>query len=400
MFSADLHIHSKYSYACSRDISLDAMADWANLKGIDLISSADFTHPGWLQELKNNLVQGDEGIHEYKSVKFVLGTEVNCVFRGSNSYHRIHILMFLPNFTSVYRLNEKLANFGDLTHNGRPNISICPRDLVEMILGIHSDSIVIPAHIWTPWYGLYGSKFGFDNYQEVFGDMSDYIYGFESGLSSHPAMNWGISELADKTIVSFSDAHSAPRIGREFTVFDTEITYLGLLEGLKRGSVAYTGEFYSEVGKYHYDGHRRCGISQHPTITTQIGAACSACNKPLTLGVLNRVLRLSNEQLGLHRGSDGFITVSNRYPPFINLIPLKDIIAQVMQKGANTKVVSREYLRILSSLGSEIDILVRLEEEDIITQTGEDIARVIMNCRSGDVSIEPGYDGVYGIISF
>ena len=200
--------------------------------------------------------------------------------------------------------------------------------------------------------------------------------------------------------IPFSDAHSAPRIGREFTVFDTEITYLGLLEGLKRGSVAYTGEFYSEVGKYHYDGHRRCGISQHPTITTQIGPDCSVCNKPLTLGVLNRVLRLSNEQLELHHRSDGFITVSNRYPPFINLIPLKDIIAQVMQKGANTKVVGREYLRIMSSLGSEIEILVRLQEDAVIPQAGEDIARAIINCRKGDVLIEPGYDGVYGKICF
>ena len=400
MFAADLHIHSKYSYACSKDISLDALAAWANLKGIDLISSADFTHPGWIKEIKKYLVQCDEGIYEYKNVKFVLGTEVSCIYRESNSYHRIHILMFLPNFASVYRMNEKLVNFGDFTQNGRPNVSMCPRDLVEMLLDIHPDGIVIPAHIWTLWYGLYGSKFGFDNYQEVFGDMSDYIYAFESGLSRHSAMNWGIIELADKTIVSFSDAHSASRIGREFTVFDTELTYRGLLDGLKGGSVAYTGEFYSEEGKYHYDGHRKCGISQHPTITTQIGPDCSVCNKPLTLGVLNRVLRLSNEQLELHHRSDGFITVSNRYPPFINLIPLKDIIAQVMQKGANTKVVGREYLRIMSSLGSEIEILVRLQEDAVIPQAGEDIARAIINCRKGDVLIEPGYDGVYGKICF
>ena len=399
MFVADLHLHSRYSYACSRDISLESLAYFAQLKGLDLISTADFTHPDWLQELETHLVKGDEGLHEYRGVKFLLGSEVNCVFRKGNTNHRIHILMFMPDFEAVHQINGKLQNYGNLSANGRPDLRICPRDLIEMLLGVHRDAIIIPAHIWTPWYGLYGSKFGFDDYEKAFGDMSDYIYAFESGLSSHPAMNWGISSLANKTIVSFSDAHSNVRMGREFTVFDAELTYKGFLDALKNGSIAYTGELYSENGKYHYDGHRLCGISQHPSVTTQMGPECRICHKPLTLGVLNRVLALSNEELDMHRGYDGFITVSNRYPPFINLIPLRDIISKAIQKGPNTKAVNEEYLRILSALGSEIEILVRREEDQLIASAGEDVATMIMKCRNGNISIEPGFDGVYGKIT-
>jgi len=400
MFVADLHLHSRYSYACSRDISLESQSYSAQLKGLDLISTADFTHPGWLLELETNLVQGDEGLHEYRGVKFLLGTEVNCVFRKGNTNRRIHVLIFMPDFGSVHQVNEKLQNFGDLSGNGRPDLKICPRDLVEMLLGIHFDAVVIPAHIWTPWYGLYGSKFGFDDYKEAFCDMSDYIYAFESGLSSHPAMNWGISGLTNKTIVSFSDAHSSVRMGREFTVFDAELNYKGFVDALKNGSIAYTGEFYSEEGKYHYDGHRRCGISQHPNITAQRGPECRVCHKSLTLGVLNRVIKLSNNNLDLHHGCDGFITVSNRRPAFINVIPLRDIISEVIQKGPNTKAVNEEYLRILSALGSEIEILVQLEEDKLIANAGEDVATMIMKCRMGTLSIEPGFDGVYGKITF
>ena len=400
MFAADLHLHSKYSYACSRDISLESLAYFAQLKGLDLISTADFTHPKWLQELETQLVKGDEGLHEYRGVKFLLGTEVNCVFKKGNTNHRIHVLMFMPDFGTVHQINEKLQNFGNLSGNGRPNLKICPRDLVEMLLSVHPDAIVIPAHIWTPWYGLYGSKSGFDSYKEAFDDMSDYIYAFESGLSSHPAMNWGISSLTNKTIVSFSDAHSNARMGREFTVFDADLTYNGLLDALKNGSIAYTGELYSEEGKYYYDGHRRCGISQHPDITTQMGSECRMCHKSLTLGVLNRVIALSNKKLDMHRECDGFIRVSNRYPAFINLISLRDIISEAIQKGPNTKAVNEEYIRILCALGSEIEIMVQLEEDKLIAYAGEDVATMIMKCRMGTLSIEPGFDGVYGKISF
>lgn len=410
-FIADLHIHSRYAYATSKNLSLENLAYWAKLKGIDLLACGDFTHPAWFAELAQKLEGGEDGLYRFQGTNFVLGTEVSCVYRQEERQRRVHLLLFLPDMASVARLNSELARFGKLEGDGRPTLKLSARDLTELALGVNPECMVIPAHVWTPWYGLYGSKSGFDRLEDAFLDMAKHIHAVETGLSSDPAMNWIVPQLSDRTIVSFSDAHSLPKLGREVTVFDAPLSYSGLSQALAENLVAYTAEFPPQEGKYHYDGHRKCGVSQHPNETACRGVACPVCSRPLTLGVLNRVGYVTQQeedpsapaQLGTERedvtDSQGFVRSPEGRPPFIRLLPLQEIIAVLWGRGPATKAVQMEYMKLVAELGSELELLVWAEEKDLASVAGEQLARTILQARRGHIRVEPGYDGVYGRVS-
>ena len=420
-YVADLHIHSRYAYATSKQLSLENLAAWANLKGIDLLASADFTHPAWFRELQEKLVAVAPGLYQYRGVKFVLGTELSCVYRQGGRQRRVHILLFAPDLDTVASINSALADHGKLDQDGRPTLRLSARDLTALAMEINRECLIIPAHVWTPWYGLFGSKSGFDQLEECFLDLSSQVHAIETGLSSDPAMNWRVPQLGDRTIVSFSDAHSLPKLGREATAFEGPLGYQGLAEALAANRVAYTVEYYPEEGKYHYDGHRKCGVCQSPWVTGRQGSLCPVCGRPLTLGVLNRTRLLSQCETNRtgkifeldspstsessHQppdgqpGVDGFVRSDQGRPPFIRLLPLQEIIGATQGLGPNTKGVQQEYRRLVSEFGSELNLLIRAEAADLVPVAGEGLARAILEARRGDIRVAPGYDGVYGKVS-
>jgi uncharacterized protein (TIGR00375 family) len=399
VYVADLHLHSPYAYATSKALTLENLAEWAKLKGIDLLACGDFTHPTWFQELRQKLKPDASGLYQFDGVRFVLGTEVSCVYNQEGRQRRIHILLFAPNLDSVARLNDSLYSHGDLTVDGRPTLNLSVRDLTGLTLELDPECMIIPAHAWTPWYGVFGSKSGFDSLEECFQDMIPAIHAVETGLSSDPAMNWGMPELDDKAIVSFSDAHSLPKLAREVTVFEGTFSYRGLAEALAQNRIAYTVEFYPEEGKYHYDGHRKCGISQPPEETLRQGTRCPVCRRPLTLGVLHRAKALSQTDVAFERGPDGFVRSLQGRPPYIRLVPLQEIIAAVLGQSPNTKRVQGEYRRVTDELGSELHVLINAKLTDLEKVAGEGLARAVLQVRTEDIYVEPGYDGVFGKIS-
>ncbi len=407
-YVADLHLHSSYAYATSSALTLKNLAHWARFKGVDLLATADFTHPAWFQELEKSLVEESPGLYGYGGVRFIVGTEVSCVFRQGERLRRVHLLVFAPGLETAARLNQALALHGNLESDGRPTLTLSVRDLTALVLETNPDCIVMPAHVWTPWYGVYGSKSGFDRLSEAFGDMTAYIHAVETGLSSDPEMNWAVPELADKTIVSFSDAHSLPKLAREATVFDGELSYSGLADSLRFDRVSYSVEFHPEEGKYHFDGHRKCGVRQHPEVTQREGSRCPVCHRPLTLGVLNRTRQLTQGEpskafaagkAGEPPLPDGLIPSREGRPPFIRLIPLQEIVASVLQQGPNTKRVQAVYQRIVAELGSELRALLWACAADLERAAGPELAQSILQARRGDIYVEPGYDGVYGKVA-
>jgi uncharacterized protein (TIGR00375 family) len=398
-YVADLHLHSPYAYATSNALTLENLSEWAKLKGVDLLACGDFTHPVWIEELRQKLEPDASGLHQFNEVRFVLGTEVSCVYNQGGRQRRVHILLFAPDFDTVAQLNQSLASYSDLAVDGRPTLGLSVRDLTALALELNPECIIIPAHVWTPWYGVFGSKSGFDHLGECFQDMTPAIHAVETGLSSDPVMNWGMPELADKTIVSFSDAHSLPKLAREATVFKGDLSYQGLAEALAQNQVAYTVEFYPEEGKYHYDGHRKCGISQPPEETLRQGTRCPVCGRPLTLGVLHRTKALSQGDVAFERGPDGFVRSLQGRPPYIRLVPLQEIIAAVLGQGPNTKRVQGEYRRITDELGSELHVLMEVQPADLEKVAGAGLAQAILQVRVEDIHVEPGYDGVFGEIS-
>ncbi len=263
-YVADLHIHSPYARGTSGQLTFDNLARWAKLKGIDLLASGDFTHPLWLRETRKKLREVGDGTFEHDGVSFVLGTEVNCVSDMEGRHRRVHILVFAPSLQAVDRINRAFDSWGKLHSDGRPTLQASPRGLLRVLLDIDSRCMVIPAHLWTPWFGLYGSRSGFDSLEECFGDLAGHVYAVETGLSSDPAMNWRVPSLDGVSIVSFSDAHSLPKLGRELTVLPGVPSYEGLADALKTRSVEHTIEFFPQEGKYHYSGHRKCGVRYSP----------------------------------------------------------------------------------------------------------------------------------------
>ena len=363
------------------------------MKGIQLLSSADFTHPIWFAETQKKLKESEfEGFYEYGGVHYVLGSEISCIYSQGGVVRRIHCLLFFPDLADVVKFNSILGKRANLRADGRPIIGLPAKNLLELALRVNPNAILIPAHAWTPWFSLYGSNSGFDSIEECFGDLSKYIYAVETGLSSDPAMNWRIPELDGRSIVSFSDAHSAPKMGREVTVFDTDFDYPGLVGALQNQKIKMTLEFFPEEGKYHFTGHRNCNVRHSPTETAKEGIICPQCKKKLTIGVMHRVGQLASKD----RAED--FDPKNR-PPFRRMVPLLEILAESLNQKAVSPKVYEVYKQLISKFGSEFSVLLKTPTEDLELATSSPrLAQGIDKVRRGDIVVEPGYDGVYGVV--
>ncbi len=397
-FVADLHVHSPYAFACSRSLTLDNLAAWASCKGIDLLATGDFTHPAWAANLEANLIPDDNGFYRYAGVHFVPVTEISCVYRQDDRVRRIHLLTLMPNLDAAQRFTDRLSQYGNLNSDGRPTVSLSARDLLALALDCHPRAMVVPAHAWTPWYGVYGSRGGFDSLDQCFGDLAPHVTAVETGLSSDPAMNRAVSELDSRALVSFSDAHSLARLGREMTAFHGALSWDGLEAGLRHSGVAYTVEMYPEEGKYHYSGHRKCGVVYGPADEAINGTDCPVCGRPLTLGVMHRVAKLAARSVesNLQPDANGFIYSGESQPPFARLIPLQEIIAAVRGAGVAARKVMREYCVLVAEVGSELAVLLYASRRDLEPVAGEILTDAILRARVGDVAVNPGFDGVYG----
>ena len=401
-YAADLHIHSSYAYATSPDLNFPNLARWARIKGIDLLATGDFTHPSWFREISQTLDDAGDGLFALDGVRFVLGTELSCVAPQGGRSRRVHILVFAPSLRTVDRLNRRLAAAGNsLAGDGRPTIRMTPRELVLMVLEIDDRCLIIPAHVWTPWFGVYGSKSGFDSLEECFGDVLEHVSAIETGLSSDPAMCWRVPELDGISLVSFSDAHSLPKLGRELTVFNGEPSYAGLADALGNQDITYTIEFFPEEGKYHNSGHRRCGVSHGPEDVAESGTMCPVCGKPMTLGVMQRVVELGSRSVHTFTDHDGLTRSDDGRPPFRSLVSLQQILSEAMSVGVNTKRVRTAYFRLVEAFGTELATLLDAPTVDIagaLPADGERVAEGVAKVRLGDVLIEPGFDGQYGTV--
>lgn len=387
---ADLHIHSRYSRATSKEMIIPKIAEYAKLKGIGMVATGDFTHPEWLKELKRNLKDTGNGIYEYNGVKFILNVEVNNIYTKRGKLRRLHILIFAPDFSTVDKINEYLGRYGKLASDGRPILSLDVYDMFKVLLDISPDIFIIPAHIWTPWFSLFGANSGFDSLEECFGDLQDKFFAVETGLSSDPAMNWLLSCLDKYTLVSNSDAHSPSRLGREVNVFKEDLNYYQLRDVLKnkdKEKFLYTIEFYPQEGKYHFDGHRKCGVRLSPKEARFNNNLCPVCSRNLTIGVLHRIEALSDRDEGY---------VPDDAIPYKRLIPLEEVIAEAKGCGRDTVGVKNEYRRLCNIFGNEFEILLNTPIDELKSNTEEKIAIAVDRVRRGDVVINPGFDGEFG----
>lgn len=389
-FYADLHIHSRYSRATSSRMDLDGISEMAKLKGVKLMGSADFTHPSWFAHLQERLQSRGDGLFEYNGVNFVLSGEVCNIYSKGGKLRKNHNVILTPSFKSAERVTDYLSRYGKIESDGRPILSLDTEKMFERILNIDERNHLIAAHIWTPWFSLFGSKSGFDDISECFGKLAGRVLALETGLSSDPEMNWMWSKLDQYTLVSNSDAHSPENIGREANCFDCEMEYDTIMEVIKKGNedtFLFTVEFFPEEGKYHFDGHRACELSLHPDEAITKNNRCPRCGRPLTVGVLHRIHELSDRKYGYSpRGK----------VPFRKLVPLGEILAVALDCGKGTKMVETKYRDLVTRLGTEFEILLDIPQEDIKRVTDGYIAEMIMKVRSGEVEVRPGYDGVYG----
>ncbi|OGX39968.1 MAG: DNA helicase UvrD [Omnitrophica WOR_2 bacterium RIFCSPLOWO2_01_FULL_41_12] len=392
-FIADFHIHSKYSRATSKDMDIQHIAQWAKLKGITLMGTGDFTHHLWLEELKHNLEDLGNGLFKHKDIYFMLTAEISSIYSKNNKGHRIHNLIFAPSFKTVDKINEALSRRGNLASDGRPILGLDAAELARIIFDIDENCMIVPGHIWTPWFSLFGSMSGFDRIEDCFEQQTPKIFAGETGLSSDPSMNWRLSQLDRITLISNSDSHSPSKIGREANVFDCTLDYQTIREVLKtkdKKRFLYTIEFFPEEGKYHFDGHRLCGVRFAPKETKQHQGKCPKCGKSVTVGVMNRVEQLADRPEGY--------TPSNAIP-FKNLIPLEEIIAEAKGVGKGSVAVERDYQGLVSKFGTELDILLRLPKEDLLKGLPPKIAEGVLRTRQGKVQILAGFDGEYGKIA-
>ena len=390
-FIADFHIHSKYSRATSKYMDLDHIAEWAKIKGIDVIGTGDFTHPKWLKEqLRKKLTQDSNGLYEYKGVKFVLTAEVSNMYTKNGRGRRIHTVLIAPDLDTAERISNEFGKRGNILSDGRPIFGFDVKDVVKIALDASADCMIIPAHIWTPWFSLFGSKSGFDSIQECFEEESKNIYALETGLSSDPAMNWRLKALDKYNLISNSDAHSPAKLVREANVFDTEKSYKAIIDTLRTKDnkrFLSTIEFFPEEGKYHYDGHRDCGVRFTSSQTKEHNNICPKCNKPLTIGVMHRVDDLADREEGI---------IPDQAVPFKSLVPLQEIISEAKGKGVATKAVQTEYNEAIGYFGTEFEILLNVKEKDLIERLPENTAKAIIKMRKGDLVINPGFDGEFG----
>ncbi len=404
-FFADLHIHSRFSRATSRDVTLESLWKWAQIKGISVLGSGDFTHPQWFKELKKKLDNESNNLFKIKKkyrvisppdscvneVFFMLTTEVSCIYVKNGKVRKIHSLILVPDFAAASELTRSLSKIGNLSSDGRPILGLDAKTLLKITLDISDEILFIPAHAWTPHFSVFGACSGFDSLEECFDELTPHIYAIETGLSSNPSMNWRLSLLDPITLISNSDAHSPARIGREANILHTELSYKAILNAIKtKQGFAGTVEFFPEEGKYHYDGHRPCGVSLSPEETVRHNYLCPVCNKKITIGVMHRVEKLSDRKEGF-RLSDA--------PPFYSIIPLQEIISEIKRVGVNSKMVITEYFRLIERLGDELRILIDLPLDDFEHAGAPLLKDAISRMRSGNVHVAPGFDGEYGKIT-
>lgn len=396
---ADLQIHSRYSRACSQDLVPGNIGIWADKKGIGIIGTGDLTHPAWSKELKEALVPAEPGLYKLKDgsakVRFMLTAEVSSIYKQGDKVRRVHNMILAPDFAAADKIIAALEKLGcNLRADGRPIIGIHCDQLAKVILEADPRNVVLPAHVWTPHFGLFGSLSGFDSVEEAFGDYSQHIFAIETGLSSDPQMNWQISKNDRFTLLSNSDAHSLRKIGREANVFDIEpakLSYDEIVRIIKEKDpqrFLHTIEFFPEEGKYHLDGHADCKFSCQPAQTEKLKGICPKCGKKLLVGVLNRINKLGDREYGFR--PPGAI-------PFKNMIPLEEIIAETYEVGAGSKKVAQAYER-MTAAAPEFTILLDLPEEEIAKIGDEQIAQSVARVRNGNVHVEGGYDGIFGKI--
>jgi len=392
-FIADFHIHSKYSRATSRDMDVAHIAEWAKLKGITLMGTGDSTHHLWLEELKHKLEDLGNGLFKHNGVYFILTAEVSSIYSKNGRGYRIHNLILSPSFKTTDKINATLSRYGNIASDGRPILGLDAEEIARIVFDIDENCMLIPGHIWTPWFSLFGSMSGFDKIEDCFGQQTEKIFALETGLSSDPAMNWRLSALDRFALVSNSDSHSPAKIGREANVFNCELDYKTIREVLKtkdKKRFLYTVEFFPEEGKYHFDGHRLCGISFSPEETKKHGGKCPKCGKPVTVGVMNRVTQLADRPAGYM--PSGAI-------PFKNLIPFDEIIAEAKGVGKASVAVERDYRSFIAKFGTEFEILLRASKEELGKSLPGRIVDGVMRMREGKISAQAGYDGEYGKIS-
>ena len=405
-YITDLHVHSSYAYATSKYLNLTTLYQWAQIKGIDVVGTGDFTHPAWFATLQEQLAPVGNGFYRLKKpptntgmpgikpmdkpVYFCLSTEISCVYHAKGKVRKSHHLVYMPDFAAVACFNKRLASLGNLAEDGRPTLNISARHLLGIVLETSPRAHLIPAHIWTPWYAILGAKAGYDSLEDCFGDLTKYIFALETGLSSDPAMNWHISKLDRYAMVSNSDAHSAKNLGREATLFTTRLGYDDLFEALhtKKG-FSGTLEFFPEEGKYYLDGHRACKLCLSPEETLKYKRICPRCQKPLTLGVRHRVNALSDREKAVH---------PPLAPDFSYIVPLPEIIAQIVEKGPYTQKAMHVFKHIINLFGNEFTFLRHTPISSIEQALGAPYAIAIDRLRSQQVVRMPGYDGCYGKI--
>jgi uncharacterized protein (TIGR00375 family) len=392
-FIADFHIHSKYSRATSRNMDVKSLSEWAKLKGITLMGTGDFTHHLWLEELKNNLEDCANGLYKYNGINFILTAEISSIYSKGGKTYRIHNLIFAPSFKSVDQINERLGRIGNLASDGRPILGLDAAELARIVFDIDDNCMIVPGHIWTPWFSLFGSMSGFDRIEDCFEDQTEKIFALETGLSSDPAMNWRISALDKFTLISNSDSHSPQKIGREANVFNCELDYQTIREVLKTKDskrFLYTIEFFPEEGKYHYDGHRLCGVRWSPKETKEHNGRCAICKKPVTIGVVNRIEQLADRP-------EGFQPLSPI--PFKSFIPFDEIIADAKGVNKGSVAVERDYHSYLAKFGTEFDILMRAPKDALLKGLPSKVAEGVLRVREGKVKLKAGFDGEYGKVS-
>ncbi|MDP9798556.1 uncharacterized protein (TIGR00375 family) [Catenuloplanes nepalensis] len=411
-FVADLHIHSKYSRACSRDLNMPNLAWWARRKGVALLGTGDFTHPAWFDHLRETLKPAEPGLYrlapdveadiakrlpprlssaaEASPMRYMLSVEISTIYKRGDRTRKVHHLIYMPDLDAAARFNTALGRIGNLGSDGRPILGLDSRDLLEIVLEASPDGFLVPAHIWTPWFSALGSKSGFDAIADCYADLAPHIFAVETGLSSDPAMNGRVSSLDAYQLVSNSDAHSPPALAREATVLSSALDYFSVREALRTGAgLDGTIEFFPEEGKYHADGHRNCGINWEPARSREVGGICPECGKGLTIGVLSRVEDLADRAEGVARPNAKKVT---------HLVPLAEILGEINAVGARSKTVEGQLNSLIAALGPELSILTTVPVADVTAAGGELIGEAISRLRRGQVHRIPGYDGEYGII--
>lgn len=401
---ADLHIHSRFSMATSKEGTPENLDFWARKKGISLIGTGDFTHPVWREELKERLVSEGNGLYRLRDAyvkeesrkfpgegtRFVVSGEISSIYKKNGKTRKVHNVILLPSLEAADAMAQRLEKIGSIHSDGRPILGLDSHDLLEMMLDVCPEGILIPAHIWTPHFSVLGAKSGFDSVEECFEELAPYIHALETGLSSDPAMNWRISKLDRYQLVSNSDAHSPSKLGREANLLDIDCSYEGLYRAIQTGEgLEGTVEFFPEEGKYHFDGHRKCGVSLSPVEAERRGGICPVCGKKLTMGVDHRVEQLADR-------AEGFVKKDGK--KYESLVPLPEVISACMGYSTASKKVQGCFEQMIQTLGTEFDILRNVPSEDIKSCAGERIAEGIENVRTGNVKRIPGYDGEYGKI--